>query len=61
MAKTVTIVGSSSIHFTCEQCGTKVSNGGGRLLQVGLLGVKGPFCCNGCAAAYARDRGWVVK
>lgn len=61
MAKTVTIVGSGSSHFTCEQCGKKVSDEIGRLLQVGWLGVKGPFCCNGCAAAYARDHGWVVK
>lgn len=63
MAKTVNIVNSSSTHFTCAQCGTRVSSGDGKILQFGLLGLgaEGPFCCGACAAAYARDRGWVVK
>ena len=59
MAKTVTILASSTHNFHCEQCGKKSESG--VTIRIGLLGVKGPFCCNGCAAAYARDHGWVVK
>lgn len=59
MAKTVTITTSGAHNFHCEQCGKKSEFG--VIIQIGWLGVKGPFCCNGCAAAYARDRGWVVK
>ena len=61
MAKTATIVGGGELYFTCAQCGKKVSDVAGKLLQVGLFGVRGTFCCNGCAAAYARDHGWTLK
>lgn len=65
MAKTVKIFDCGTDHFgfTCDQCGKEVSHGDRKTLEVGLVGLlqKGSFCCNACAAAYARDRGWVVK
>lgn len=62
MAKTVKIIKYLS-HPTqpCDQCG-KPASPGVRLEGTGLLGItEGFFCSSGCAAAYARDRGWTLK
>ena len=45
----------------CDQCG-KHTTSGVELEGTGFLGIReGIFCSSGCAAAYARDRGWTLK